>query len=284
MHNPSVNITTPEASTIFTNGSMTLSDILKIFLCSINVLFGVPTNSYVIWLIVTGTESSIISRFFNLNLSVCEIGNCLNSFLFILLFLSSSLTPVSNFFQGLGITGRPLFQCLISVERYLAVVHPVIFLKYKPLRYRVMFSTGAWIICLVSCFCCIFILVSFDFCFFTLFFLVQYLVFLSIQLFCLTAVLRALKQSGPGERGREREEENHMKRRAFHLILITTVSTLITYGPFTIAGIISIVPNTHMDLMTVWVSALICYLLAGFVQPVLFLQRAGKLSCLCCSA
>ncbi len=33
-------------------------------------------------------------------------------------------------------------------ECYLAVVHPVIFLKYKPLRYRVICCTVAWIIVL----------------------------------------------------------------------------------------------------------------------------------------
>ncbi|XP_046731182.1 uncharacterized protein LOC124402280 isoform X4 [Silurus meridionalis] len=32
---------------------------------------------------------------------------------------------------------RPLFQCCVCVERYVAVIHPVIFLKYKPLRYRI---------------------------------------------------------------------------------------------------------------------------------------------------
>jgi len=49
-----------------------------------------------------------------------------------------------GFLDGLGITGRPLFQCLMCVERYLAVVHPVIFLKFKPLRYRVISSVIVW--------------------------------------------------------------------------------------------------------------------------------------------
>ncbi|XP_056587663.1 C-C chemokine receptor type 8-like [Triplophysa dalaica] len=257
---------------------MTLSDSSNIFLCCINVLFGFPTNSYIIWLIVTGTKSSIISKFFHLNLSVCEIGNCLNSLFVILLLLSSSLAPLSNFFQGLGITGRPLFQCLISVERYIAVVHPVTFLKYKSLRYRCMFSTCAWITCLASCCWCIFIFSVLN-GIFTLFFLVQFLVFLSIQLFSLMAVLRALKKPGPGERGKGREEENHMKRRAFYLILITTFNMVILYVPFIVSGFVFIF--TNLTSFGFWFSSVFCYVLAGFVQPVLFLQRAGKLSCFC---
>ncbi len=94
-----------------------------------------PTHSYVIWLIVTGSENGVASGFFNLNLSVCEIVSCLNSLLTVLLKCPwfSSLTILTYFLIGLYITGRPLFQCLICVERYLAVVHPVTFLKYKPL-------------------------------------------------------------------------------------------------------------------------------------------------------
>ncbi|XP_057215759.1 chemokine XC receptor 1-like [Triplophysa rosa] len=281
MDNSIVNFTTPQASTNSTSpssGPTTLEDGLKMFICCLNVLFGVPTHSYVIWLIVTETGSSFVSRFFILNLSVCEIGNCLHGLLVLLAFLFSSLTAASHFFQGLGITGRPLFQCLMCVERYLAVVHPVTFLKFKPLRYRVMFSTAAWIICLVSCSSCIFILVSFEFDIFTWFFSVQFLIFLSIQLFCLMAVLRALKQSGPGERGREREEENHMKRRAFYLILITTVSMIILYVPFVILGFVIIL--TKQNIIGFWFSVVVCYVVAGFIQPVVYLHSAGKLFCL----
>ncbi len=98
---------------------------------------------------------------------------------------------------------------------------------------------------------------------------------------CLVAVLRALKQSGPGERGREREEENNMKRRAFHLILITTVNTFFINVPFTISGLFRVV--TKHNSLELRIAALICYALAGFVQPVLYLHRTGKLSCLCSS-
>ncbi len=175
----------------------------------------VPIHSKITWLIITGTGNGVASEFFNLNLSICEIGNSLNAMFGILACFFSSFKAVTYFLQGLGITGRPLFHCLICVERYLAVVHPVIFLKYKPLRYRVICCTVAWIICLGSCLFCTFILISFSMVQYVWFISIQFLLFFFTQLFCLVAVLRALKQSGPGER--KREEENHMKRRAFYL-------------------------------------------------------------------
>ncbi|XP_048021444.1 uracil nucleotide/cysteinyl leukotriene receptor-like [Megalobrama amblycephala] len=276
MINSTVNFTTPESSTTYSFG---LLDIMEMYACSFSFLFGLPTNFYVLWLIITGTESGVASMFFQLSLSVCEIGISVNGLFFILSFWFSSLTTLVLFLIGLGVTGRPLFQCLISIERYLAVVHPVTFLKYKPLRYRVICSATVWIITLGSCFSSMFLPLS------TIgqtwFLSVQFLFFFSIQLFCLVAVLRALKQSGPGERGRERKEENHMKRRAFYLILITTVNMVIIYVPYIITGLFTIV--TKQNIRALWSICLLCFLLPGFVQPLLFLYHAEKLSCLCSS-
>ncbi|XP_042603778.1 somatostatin receptor type 5-like [Cyprinus carpio] len=249
MNNSTVNFTTPEASTTH---SFVLVDILEMCACSLSFLVGLPIHSFVLWLIVTGTESGVASVFFKLNLSVCEICICVESLIFILSFWFSNLTKLICFLIGLAVTGRPLFQCLICAECYLAVVHPVTFLKYKPLRYRVICSAAAWIIILGSCLFSVFI--SPYTITHTWFFSVQFLLFLSIQLFCFVAVLRALKQSGPGQRGREREEENHMKRRAFHFILICTVNTVIIYVPFTISGFFTIL--TKQNIRALWVKVL----------------------------
>ncbi|XDV38339.1 hypothetical protein PO909_007778 [Leuciscus waleckii] len=275
MNNSTVNFTTPETSTNSTTQSIGLKDLMLTCVHSFNFLFGLPTNSYVIWLIITGAGSGVASEFFILNLSMCEIGTCLSCLVSTLTIYFSSLSLLMLFLQGLILTGRPLFQCLMCVERYLAVVHPVTFLKFKPLRYRVICCTAAWIITLCSCLCGMFILVSFDFYIYVCINSLQFLLFVSIQLFCLVAVLRALKQSGPGERGREKEEKNHMKRRAFYLILISTVSMAFIYVPFTITGFYIIL--TQQNNPAYWTPGLVCYVLAGFVQPVLYLHRTGKL-------
>ncbi|XP_057215755.1 C-C chemokine receptor type 8-like [Triplophysa rosa] len=274
MKNSTVNFTTSAA--LFESSDVLLR--LHMSVHSINVLFGLPTHSFILWLIITDTGSGIASDFFNLNLSVCEFGICLNS-VFTLIFYSlqiSSLSGLIRFLLGLGITGRPLFQCLMCVERYLAVVHPVTFLKYKPLRYRLMCCTAAWIINLGSCLC---LFISSNFVLFIKFYSIQFLVFLSILLFCCLAVLRALKRSGPGERGREREEENHMKKRAFNLILITTVNLVVIYLPYTISGFYYILSKQHI--FELYSFSYLLFVFGGFVQPVLYLHRAGKLSFPC---
>ncbi|XP_039545565.1 G-protein coupled receptor 4-like [Pimephales promelas] len=236
MTNTMVNFTTPEASTNSTTDSYEI--ITRICVSSIIFLFGLPTHSYVIWLIIT-RSSEVASEFLNLNFSICEIVLCLKNVFNLLEIQYSCFKTLTQVLQGL-ITGRPLFHCLMCVERYLAVVHPVTFLKYKPLRYRVMCSATVWIITCGSCLFCWLILKSLTTIFYTWFFSLQFILFFSIQLFCLVAVLRALKRSGPGERGREKEEKNSIKRRAFHLILISTVSLAVTYVPFIISGFTAI--------------------------------------------
>ncbi|XDV38341.1 hypothetical protein PO909_007780 [Leuciscus waleckii] len=274
MNNYTMNFTTLETTTNSTIRSIRLVEILEYCIYSTSFLVGLPTQSYVIWLIITGAGSGVASEFFILNLSISETGFCVNCLNFVLSEWFSFIMKFKLFLVGLITTGRPLFQCLMCVERYLAVVHPVTFLKFKPLRYRVICCTAAWIIILSSCLRCMFTIDPHN----TVhmwFLSVQFLLFFFVQLFCLVAILRALKQSGPGERGREREEENHIKRRAFHLILITTVAMIITYVPYSIAGFFTIVRKKLNP--AYWLPGLFCFVLSGFVHPVLYLHRTGKL-------
>jgi len=159
----------------------------------------------------------------------------------------------------------------MCVERYLAVVHPVTFLKYKPLRYRVICCTAAWIIIIGSCLFSMIFLVFLSEMAHTWFYTLHFLLFFFVQMFFLVAVLIALKHSGPGERG----QENPIKRRAFYLILLTTINLSIIYVPTAIAGLHKIV--TKGDIPGLDMSSQICFILAGIVQPVLFLHRNGKL-------
>ncbi len=240
----------------------------------ISILFGLPTHSYILWLIVKGTGRGIASEFFNLNISVCEIMLYLRSSITLLASVFPRLWYVKMFLSGFSTTAR-FFQCLICVERYLAVVHPVTFLKYKHLRYKVACSIVTWIMIIA---CCVFILGHAHPCNIQLFkclYLVHFIIFLAINLFCCLAVLRALKKPGPGERGRQRDEENHIKRRAFLIILITTVTLVITYVPSSVTGLqymLSIPVSNVLESLS-----LTCFLLPGFVQPLLFIHRVGKL-------
>ncbi|XP_056301829.1 chemokine XC receptor 1-like [Danio aesculapii] len=265
----------PEVTPNSTTKTLGPVEIVNVCVHSLSFLVGLPSHCYIILLIVTGAGCGVASEFFILNLSICEAGFSVDSLNFVLAEWFSFIVEFQMLLVGLVTTGRPLFQCLICVECYLAVVHPVTFLKYKPLRYRVICCAVAWILILGACLFCMYTIVQYNIV--HIWFLsVQFILFFFIQLFCLVAVLRALKQSGPGKR---EKEHNHMKRRAFRVILITTVSMVITYAPYSIAAFLTIVMGKLIAAH--WVPGLICYVLCGFIQPVLYLHRNGKLSRTC---
>ncbi len=158
------------------------------------------------------------------------------------------------------------------------MVHPVTFLKYKPLRYRVICCTVAWIISFGSCFCCLFTLVLLNFyiCMHKLDSvppLPLHPVVLSCGCSQSSEAVRTRR-----ERERERGGTSH-EERAFYLIVITTVSMAIIYMPFMISGFIYIMTQRHINEPLSF--GFVCFNSGWFVQPVIYLHRAGKLFCPC---
>ncbi|XP_055770040.1 P2Y purinoceptor 4-like, partial [Salvelinus fontinalis] len=221
----------PPALSVNSTSSWALTHYLITTTYSINLILGLPTNVYVLWLIVTGAGGTMTSEFFALNLTVCEILYCLSAVLKYLndYLFDGSLGGGVAFFLGFISTGRPLFQCCICVERYLAVVHPVTFLKYKPLRYRVGLSCLGWMV--VLGFSLLNALISTVLSNMAILWLLNLSFWFSIQLFCCLAVLWALKRPGPGEGERQGEGMNNMKLRAFRIISVIMVSMIVMYLP-----------------------------------------------------
>ncbi|KAJ8017220.1 hypothetical protein DPEC_G00015540 [Dallia pectoralis] len=259
-------------STSIINPYTTGTVILRVS-CAVNFILCVPTDVYILWLIVTGAAGTLASELFTLNLAVSEILFCVFSIPMIVYtnIQSAAFRLSFSFGYSFMFTGRPLFQCCICVERYLAVVHPVIFLKYKPLRYRLACCGAVWLLVLLGNLISMFLsqtLIS-DF-----FFLIEYLILTCVMLFCCLAVLRALKQTGPGEG--DREGNKNAKMKAFRIISIISVTMFVSYCPILVIMPLSVV----LDRVVWQLSYCSCFsvnVIGGFVQPLLYLHRAGKI-------
>lgn len=74
MSNSALNFSTDEASTNFTTPAFDQIDILEFDGLGFSFLFALPTNAYVIWLIITGAASGVASELFILKaLLLCEL-------------------------------------------------------------------------------------------------------------------------------------------------------------------------------------------------------------------
>jgi len=171
--------------------------------------------------------------------------------------------------------GQTLFHLLTCVERYLAVVHPVIYLRLRQgvgVRIRNISIGCVWCICFISASLQVIILgtVISDF---------VLLVFSSIVVcFCSISVLLVLIRPGPGEGGGNRERVDQSKQRAFYTIMAIMAALLLRFLSnlvFTSLYISSVLGDCGEKVL-MW--SLIWFAVpSSLVLPLLFLQRAGKL-------
>ena len=86
---------------------------------AVNLILSLPTNGYVLWLILTGAGGTMASEVFALNSAMSEILYCLCA-VFVFVHIHFPLPPLralAAFFSGVIFPGRPLFQCCICFER-----------------------------------------------------------------------------------------------------------------------------------------------------------------------
>lgn len=259
------------------SNASSLSDIsaLTIAATAVNLVLSLPTNSYVVWLIATRAGGMTVADFFPLNLAVFEILFCLFSVSILLKDISPAVKLLARFPYSFLWSGRPMLQCCICIEQFLAVVHPVLFLRYKPLRYRVAFSGVAWAV-----------IIGFSLCY-TIFPITKYLVFvsecvvlMSVMLFCYFSVLVALKRPRPGEG--ERGRDNNMKRKAVLTILVIIVSFVVTYLLWCVSILSNLSRWSSHDRKMFTKMCIFITFASGFVQPLLYLQKNGNLCSKAC--
>lgn len=241
----------------------------------LNIVLGVPLNLYVIMLITT--RGTLVSDFFSLNLALSEIVYAM-FLLFYMLFIilkSFAFLQVFMFSAGFMYVARPFFQCFICVDCFVRVIHPVVFLRYKHLRYKAFCCGAVWLITFCSC---IYSLKTFTkpLCLYA--FYILNLLFFFVMLSCCLIILRALKLPRPGEMAAKGSKSNAIKRRAFKTILIIMVSMAVHFLLYLATIPLQCCLKT-MTFQKVFTICMCIVLQTGFIQPLLYLHRNGKIPC-----
>ncbi len=179
----------------------------------------------------------------------------------------------------IGFYGVATLHIVTTVERYLAVVHPIIYLglrNARGVRIRNISIGCVWLLCfgwmgatlkylpdhaLIPILC----------------FLVFSLIVVS---FCSLSMLCVLIRPGPGEGGRERQQTDQAKHRAFCLVAAIMGALCFQLIGLLVAFTMYNLPHlSKIDHCLLFAATSWCNLPSCLVLPLLYLQRAGKLSC-----
>lgn len=242
---------------------------------SYNLIVGVPANTYVLWLILR--DAKLRPDIFYFNLSSGEILFSVSTIFFFVAetYHCSPCLETFAFFRGLLFTARPLFQCLICVECYVGVNHPVLFLRLKPLRHRLTCTAAGWLFVALSCF---YNKYTYNNVRHLFTFFIQNVLFLLTVIFCLVSVLRTLRSTGPGENNVQ-NKSNRKKARAIKIISVTMASMVVNFLLF----IGPIPAQLFLKMTRFWYILTICACLSytnGSMQVFIYLQRCEKILCL----
>ncbi|KAG9277400.1 G-protein coupled receptor 35-like [Astyanax mexicanus] len=268
--------TITENSTVYfmDQWKFTVSPIFILSVYSSNILLVLPLNIYVIVLLFPRRCVIEPSDIFSLNQAVVE-----TFFMFLAPFhglcslsLHLCLFKPLGFLLATSMASRCTLQCFVCLERYLAVVHPVTFLRYKPARYRVACSVLTWIFSFAIGFTGMFTYPTLPY---NVFAFMLALVLL-IDMFCCASILKRLKHPGPRDMESDAGESNAAKKKAFQVVSINMLMFLIQKILTTIAFIIEQSLSEYAFGLPV-MTGLAVNTVTGLFQPLYVLHRSGKL-------
>ncbi|KAK2899695.1 hypothetical protein Q8A73_012824 [Channa argus] len=224
---------------------------------------------------VTTSNSDV----FTYNIVAMELIGMLGScFYFAGIYTNKPLMKLLGVFVFSSITpGQALFHSLTSLDRYLAVMHPILYLGLKKSsRIRNVSIFCVW----VASFGWVGITALFSLNVLSLTITVLLIVSVIFTSFCSVSILRVLVRPGPGERGGNKQRVDRLKKRAFITITIITGALLLKLGGELLCFLVDVAGTlSHSARCVALMSGYSSTVPSSYVLPLLFLHRAGKLPC-----
>lgn len=231
---------------------------------------GLPACVWLLWVIMKGKQGASGSTIYVLNLTIMD-----------LIFNMSIFPTTINFYYWqndqygnaafvlycFNLTGRPLFTVCMCMDCYMAVVYPVLFLKIKDSRYRLVVSAFIW---------------SFTVVYGTIIIVYRELVIgwipcavaVVIISFCTFVILLTLRKPDPsGRRG-----VHPQKQKALHIITVSLVMTLVSYLPVVILnGVSWFLPLSIQEVAcNIVFPTTVSSLFGSTVMALLYLENLGS--------
>lgn len=233
------------------------------------------------WQQQSSSKAMSHSKYFTFHMVIMELLNVLGSTL-ICCGIHTDLPQmimVGIFLLSINLFGQMLFNLLTCVERYLAVVHPITYLrlrKAKGIRIRNITIGCVWLLC----FAALGVLYVQDHVSIVVFLFSFTALVIIVVSFCSLSVLCVLIRPGPGEGSRGRQQVDQSKLRAFYTLMAILGVLVLKFMGNIIGSVLYALPQLGViGRCSLWFSTIWIGLPSTLVLPFLFLQRAGKLLC-----
>ncbi|XP_034433763.1 G-protein coupled receptor 15-like [Hippoglossus hippoglossus] len=262
------------------------------------VITGVVANAALLWLFLMERKSLSASKVLGLNLVVMDlIFLCTVPVSFINRQMDPSviqnrsvsvslnrLEKATNVCSMFNLMGCPLLLTCMCVERYLAVMRPVLYLRVRRWEYRVAVSAAVWAITLVFVVATIcvpdeaIILAPVSIIISCLFIL---------MLLCLGSVIWSLRRQSPAlsTHGKQRCTESTLKKQAARNVLIVVVPAVMSYLPVLMMSPLVLLINYNdysfdKGLCNVFELSFLFPRLGVFIGPLFYFSKARQMCCL----
>ncbi|XP_026180290.1 psychosine receptor-like [Mastacembelus armatus] len=255
----------------------------------INVVVGIPTNLFVIAILIHNRKDPSTSdiflgclAFMDAYFGVMTIINFINFYYW----HSEVVWSSTEFSYGVKDTSGPLFLSCICLDRFVAVLFPILFGQHKDAKYRIYLS--------VLVFCLTFAYSAAkavgDIPNFSKVFTCEILATFTWMVVCNISILWTLKRS----RGAGKDEMHPMKKKAFKVVY--SIFCIIVFNYLPLVALFPFQDHFSPDMFHCYVqpTAFAFLNISSTIQPLVYLSRLDKVPflpdtcmkkwCTCCSA
>ena len=249
-----------------------LSDLVLYLLPTVVTVppLGLPANALVIRLLLGKPGICSTSEIFTLNLALFDMLFCFFLLVEYIRFLYQRTPEASTFVVwGLNQAGGPMLLCMLALDSYVAVCHPLAFLRLKDPKLRLSLCSAVTAITAASCgLVKVNVKGKWNVILALLFFII---VIIST---CNILILKSLRQSGPN-----RKEVHPMKKRAFKIVMTAFVLVNFHYlPPFTEYLLRGFGPTFFSPFSVLTGVTYMILSMGSVLQPLSYLVRTKHLS------